>query len=119
MSNTLIKVYDDFSTAQHARERLLASGFSSSSVHLNTSDDEAGPVEGNFTVGNKDPKPGGIRGFLKSTFGSNDDPADSNDPYTREFSNVVQRGVYTLIVDANSENEAARASGILNQDGAT
>ena len=53
MSHTLIKVYDDFSAAQNAREQLLASGFSSSSVHLSSRDDEAGPVEGNFTVGNK------------------------------------------------------------------
>lgn len=103
MSNTLIKVYDDFSVAQAVRERLLASGFPSSRVHLSAREDEAGPVEGNFTVGNKDDDAKDIRG--------------SDDPYTRDFANVVQRGIYMLTVDANSEDESARASDILNQQG--
>jgi hypothetical protein len=118
MPNTLIKVYDDFSVAQNARDQLLASGFPSSSVHLSARDDEAGPVEGNFTVGNKDLGPEGIGGLFRSMFGSSDDPGKSNDPYTRDFSNVVQRGIYILTVDANNDDESARASDIMDRFGA-
>lgn len=115
MSHTLIKVYDDFSAAQSAREQLLASGFSSSSVHLSARDDEAGPVEGNFTVGNKDRDTKGAGGLFRSLLGGHDDPTASDDVYTRKFENVVQRGMYMLTVDATDDNEAARASDIINR----
>lgn len=115
MSNTLIRIYDDFSIAQNAREQLLASGFPSSSVHLSSRDDEAGPVEGNFTAGNKDRDTRGAGGLFRSLLGGHDDPTGSDDVYTRKFANVVQRGMYMLTVDANNENEAARASDIMNQ----
>ena len=115
MSHTLVKIYDNFSTAQHAREQLLASGFSSSSVHLSSREDEAGPVEGNFTVGNKDSDTSGPGGLFRSLVGGHDDPTDSDDMYTRKFANAVQRGIYMLTVDAVSETEAARASDIMNR----
>lgn len=118
MSNTLIRIYDDLSVAQNAREQLLASGFPSSSVHLSSRDDEAGPVEGNFTVGNKDRDTSGATGLFRSLLGGHDDPTGSDDVYTRKFANVVQRGMYMLTVDASNENEAARASDIMNQYGA-
>lgn len=118
MPNTLIKVFDEFAVAEEAREQLLASGFPASSVQLTSRDDEAGPVEGNFYVGNgTDNKAGGIGGVLKSLFGKDDDPRDSNDPYTRDFGNAVQRGTYMLTVDANSDDESARASDIMDRFG--
>ena len=117
MSNTLIKIYDDFSVAQNAREQLLASGFSPSSVHLSAPDDEAGPVEGNFTVGDNYDEKKGAGGMLRSLLGGSDDPHRSDDVYTRKYSNVVQRGTYMLKVDADDEDETARASNIMNLPG--
>lgn len=115
MSHTLVKVYDDFTIAQQAREQLLASGFSSSSVHLSSKEDEAGPVEGNFTVGNKDSDTKGPGGLFRSLVGGHDDPTSSDDVYTRKFANATQRGIYMLTVDAGSETDAARASDIMNR----
>lgn len=114
MPNTLIKVFDEFSAAQNAREQLLASGFSPASVHLIAREDEAGPVEGNFYVGNKDDDNHGIVDTLRSMFGGSDD-RKSNDRYTRDFKNVVHRGLYTLTVDASSDDESSRASDIMDR----
>jgi hypothetical protein len=110
MSNTLVKIYDDFSAAQNARDQLLASGFPPSSVQLSARDDEAGPVEGNFTVGNGRDQGGQTSGW----FGPKD---GSSDPYTRDFANVVQRGIYMLTVDASDDDESARANDIMNRAG--
>jgi hypothetical protein len=115
MPNTLIKVFDEFSAAQNAREKLLASGFSPASVHLTAREDEAGPVEGNFYVGNKDDDNHGIVDTLRSMFSGNNDDRKSNDPYTRDFKNAVHRGLYTLTVDASSDDESSRASDIMDR----
>jgi hypothetical protein len=114
MPNTLIKVYDEFSAAQNAREQLLASGFSPASVHLTAGEDEAGPVEGNFYIGNKDADNHGIVDTLRSMFDGSDD-RNSNDAYTRNFKNAVHRGLYTLTVDAVSDDESSRASDIMDR----
>jgi hypothetical protein len=51
MEHPLMYVFDDFDTAQKARAELIQYGFSNDAVELRISDDEAGPVQGNFTVG--------------------------------------------------------------------
>ena len=51
MEPALIYVFDDFDAAQQARGELIQYGFSNDAVELRISDDEAGPVQGNFTVG--------------------------------------------------------------------
>lgn len=51
MEPALIYVFDDFDVAQKARAELIQYGFASDAVELRISDDEAGPVQGNFTVG--------------------------------------------------------------------
>jgi hypothetical protein len=112
MPNTLIKVYDDFSAAESVRDQLLVSGFPSSSVHLSVREDEAGPVQGNFTVGNKNPNSEGAFEMVRSMFNGSDSP------YERDFADVEQRGIYMLTVDASDEDESARASEIMNQFGA-
>ncbi len=98
MANTLLRVYDEFSAAQHARDALLSSGFPPHTVHLTSRDDEAGPVSGNFTVGN-------------AKVGSN----ASGDVYKHKFADVVQRGVYLLEVEPDNDDERARASDIMGR----
>ena len=51
METALIYVFDDFDMAQKARAELIQYGFDKDAVELRISDDEAGPVQGNFTVG--------------------------------------------------------------------
>lgn len=96
MSSTLVKSFDSFADAQMARDALLAGGFSSSSVQLALPDDEAGPVAGNFTVGD----------------------ASGKERYEEDFRHVAHRGHYRLTVDADDEEQAMRASEITGRFGA-
>lgn len=111
MANTLVRTYDSISTANNVRKELLASGFPSSSVHLASKEDEAGPVEGNFAVGNADAGNGVVRGLVELLTGG-------DDGYRHNFSDPVQRGTCLLTVDANDDEQLARASDILNRSGA-
>ncbi|MDB5762471.1 MAG: hypothetical protein JWQ21_1466 [Herminiimonas sp.] len=113
MANTLVRVYDRFSDAENARNALLSVGFPPSSVHLSSTEDEAGPVEGNFTVGNKDAgTAGGISGFFRSLRGGDDQT------YERDYSRTVQRASYLMTVDADDDDQAALACHIMNRFGA-
>jgi hypothetical protein len=112
MANTLVRTYDNISHADNVRKELLASGFPPSSVHLASKEDEAGPVKGNFAVGNGDSDKGIVRGLVELLTGRDEDD------YQRNFSDGEQRGTCLLTVDANDDEQLARASDILNRSGA-
>ena len=59
MEAPLIYVFDDFAVAERAHEELLSCGFERSAVQLTVRDDEAGPAQGNFTVGDNPEAAGG------------------------------------------------------------
>jgi hypothetical protein len=107
MANTLIWVCDSFSTAEGAREALLASGFSLSNVHLESKEDEAGPMEGNFIFDCKDARKSTSYSFFGASSGKGE--RDKLTPYEV----IVQRGTYLLTVDTDGEEEFARASDIM------
>ncbi len=52
LENAIVRIFDGYEAAQQARQALLAQGFDADAVQLRIANDEAGPVEGNFTVGN-------------------------------------------------------------------
>lgn len=52
MEHAVVRIFDVFEGAQQAREALLAGGFDPDEITVSVANDEAGPVEGNFTVGN-------------------------------------------------------------------
>lgn len=114
MANTVVRVYDSFSNAQKAREALLGSGFLPSSVHLDSTADEAGPVDGNFILEYKDMDHGKANdnSVLDSTF-SRDDP---NEGLGR--SEVIWRGICMLTVDADDDEQFRLASDIMSKFGA-
>jgi hypothetical protein len=114
MANTLVRIYNSFSNAQRAREALLGSGFSPASVHLDSTADEAGPVDGNFILEYKDMDYGKADddSVLDSTF-SRDDP---NEGLGR--SDVVWCGTYMLMVDADDDQQFSLASDIAKRFGA-
>lgn len=109
MANTLVRTYDSISDADNARKKLLASGFPSASVHLASKEDEAGPGESNFAVGNADSGRGVVRGLVELLTGNDDDS------YRHNFSDAAQRGTCLLTVDANDDDQLARASDILDR----
>lgn len=110
---TLIRVYDSFSNAQNARSRLLESGFSPANVQLTATEDEAGPVEGNGILDDKDtghgPRGGGI---ISSLFGIE----ERTDAYNN--SEPIWRSRILLTVDTEDDEQCARAGEIMDSCGA-
>jgi hypothetical protein len=112
MAHTLVRVYDSFTAAQDARNALLGSGFSPSSIQLDSRVDEAGPVEGNFVLDYKDTTEGPRSEFGQSLFDSA--------PHVEgnKYSDVHNRGNHVLTVDADDEAQIALADDITMRFGA-
>jgi hypothetical protein len=111
MATTLIHSYDTLFDAESAQQQLLASGFTSENIHLTVKDDDGGPVEGNFTVGN------GTSGF-GARFDPTEPPGvDDDETYERDFKDPMQRGTFLLTVDADDDTARQRASEILHRYG--
>ncbi|WP_148415808.1 hypothetical protein [Noviherbaspirillum massiliense] len=115
MANTVIRVYDNFSAAQHARDALLASGFSDEEVQLTAREDEAGAVRSNFAIGNAH---GGTissrRKFSDAPMGSKE-----NTDYQNDFAEPTpQQASVMLTVDAGDEARCDRACDIMDRYGA-
>lgn len=99
MSNPIVRVFDGYDNAQQARAALLADGFDDGAVSLTINNDEAGPVEGNFTVGNT--------------------PVESeHHRYDNNYARIAQRSQCLLTVDAPDRARAERAQAILREFGA-
>ena len=99
MNHAIVRIFDDYDRAQGAREALLAAGFAAEGISIRIANDEAGAVEGNFTVGNAQ--------------------ADSADhSYANNYANPRQVSQCILTVDAGDEATAARAAGIMARFGA-
>ena len=109
MPRALIRTFERYADAQQAREALLAAGFDGR-VELSVPDDEAGPLEGNFAVGNGR---AASAGDARQPFTR---PGD--DVYHRNFRHAPQRGMNLLIVQAEQDDEHERACAILDRYGA-
>lgn len=95
----MIRVFDAYTQAEQARNALLAEGFTGERVQLVVRDDEAGPVEGNFTVGNE--------------------PIESqHHTYDRNYALPTQRGHCMLTVEESNPSLVALAEAILARFGA-
>jgi hypothetical protein len=112
MANTLTRIYDTLAAAQHAREQLLGAGFSQDSVSLESRMDEAGPVENNFILDEKDTGKGHADGSLNKLLGTE----ERTDAYGN--ANPVWRGSFLLTVNADDAAQAARARDIMDRMGA-
>lgn len=112
MPNTLVRIYDNFASAQQAREQLLASGFSLDRVHLDSRQDEAGPVDGNAVLDAKDMGKGPRSGPMYKFF----DVEERTDAYNN--STPVWRDHYLLTVDAEDDAQRVRACDIMDRTGA-
>jgi hypothetical protein len=107
MDNTIVRLFERTADAEAARNALLEAGFSPDDVQLGSLMDEAGPVEGNFYVGNADIETPGQKA------GGND--AGS---YRRNFDKVEWRGHYVLTVEAGEEQRAQAAAVLMDRFGA-
>ncbi|RSZ60173.1 hypothetical protein HF313_21390 [Massilia atriviolacea] len=98
-NHAVLGVFDDVDEAELARAALLSDGFDAAALELKVHNDEAGPVQGNFYVGNT--------------------PSESEQHvYDPNYAKPVQRAQCMLVVDAGDAATAARASAILAGFGA-
>jgi hypothetical protein len=108
MAIALLRSFERFEDAGAARDALLTAGLAAGAVQLRVSDDEAGPVEGNFLVGNGRTEhgrpPGGVL-------------AGAEVPYQENFRKVVPRGVHLLSVQLDDEGRQAEVEAILDMYG--
>jgi hypothetical protein len=100
MENQLIYIFDDFDTAECARKELIKFGFDAAGVNLEARDDEAGPVQGNFTIGDNPEAAGGT-------------------DYHHTFANPTQRGLYMLTIVPTSPMQSNYAVALLARYGVT
>jgi len=144
---TVISVFDDRETAQRAVERLTEAGFAPDDVHLEASDASStyssgttdmsgatatgarGGVTGTSTTSTGtmgEHRTGGddkgvmesIGDFFSNLFGADSDADSRYRGQADSYSEVVRRGSYVLVVDANSEEEAERAADMMSELGA-
>src|SRR5947209_5699400 len=102
MSTPLIHSFQSLDDADAARAALLDAGVPADAIELRVINDEAGPVEGNFLVGNG----------LDQRESQRQDTDDPN-PYKANFQNAVTRGVFLLIVGPIDGADRDRAASVL------
>nr|WP_314624119.1 hypothetical protein [uncultured Noviherbaspirillum sp.] len=95
-------MYDTLDHAGIARTALLAAGFHADQVEVEPINSEAGPVAGNFTVGNS------------SDHSSHSGIGDSGD-YQDNFRGVCQGAIIKLTVAVEDDAGHARANDVLDQ----
>jgi hypothetical protein len=100
VEKTLIYVFDEMATAQRVRDELLKCGFDPAGVRLSSCDDEAGPVQGNFTVGDSPAAVGGT-------------------DYEETYAHPRQRGTCLLTIAPVDPTQAEYAIKLLARYGAS
>ena len=106
---SLIAAFSNTRTAQQAVERLVQQGFSRSSVHLQSGYGDTA------TAASTKPNladPFGFAGFFSALFGA--DPTSEAGKYAE----AVRRGNTVVVVDARTDDEAAKATQLLQELGA-
>jgi hypothetical protein len=109
MLDAVIRSFDALDVALHARERLLAAGVSPECVALQTLDDEAGPVEGNFVAGSGRAEPAAppSSGLV----------IGDHFEYDKNFANAVNRSTHVIVVTVADDAERQRLSTMLDSLG--
>ena len=95
MDTPMIRSFEAFDDAATAQAELVAAGLPVDALNLRVLQDEAGPVEGNFLVGN------------------GRDSAD--DPYTTNFKHAITRGAFLLEVHTRDAGLRVVAEGIFRR----
>lgn len=102
MNDFVLRMYDSLDHAERARQALLAAGYGADQVQVEAMNSEAGPVAGNFTVGNG------------SDLSDHSGIGDSGD-YGENFKGVRQGAIIKLTVAVESDARHAQAMDILDR----
>jgi hypothetical protein len=114
MSNPLLRAYDRFEDAEQARNEILANGIPPERVQLNALEDEAGPVEGNFVLDEKDTgkgptEPGGDASHDLLGTEERTDAYNNSEP--------VWRASHVLVVMTDDDRQRRQAAEIMDRYG--
>jgi len=102
MSDFVLRMYDTLPHAELARDALLAAGYGTEQVQIEAMNSEAGPVQGNFTVGDR------------SDRSDHSGIGDSGD-YGESFRTVRQGAIIKLTVAVENDARHAQAMDILDR----
>ena len=97
--NGLVRSFATLERAEAARSAVLSLGVSPDAVQLQVLQDEAGPVEGNFLVGNGREAP------------------DDTSAYAANFANPVARGSCLLLLLTIPDDQQSKVESVLNEFG--
>jgi hypothetical protein len=100
----LLRSFGSLDEMTAARRSLLDAGLPADILETRVIEDEAGPVEGNFLVGNGRTTHGGPPGGVL---------AGPEVPYEQNFSRVVTRGGHLLLVHARNAQQRELAQSVL------
>lgn len=104
----LVRSFDNLDAATQARQAVIDAGVDPELVQTHVIQDEAGPVEGNFLIGNGRTAHGGEPSAVL---------AGPDVPYESNFEHVVTRGVHMVMVHAADPALRERVQAILAQLG--
>jgi hypothetical protein len=104
--DALMHSFDRFEDARGAREALIAAGLPGDAVELRVIEDEAGPVEGNFVIGN---------GRGEDDNSSTTQLLDAPSRYEPNLERPVSRGVHLLLVQPANEMQRQQAQAVLDR----
>jgi len=127
---TIIGAFDDTATAQRAVERLVQSGFDRDDVHVEQQ--QGGQMQqgglqnetrqqGANWDGQEREVGADRRGFFAKLFGMDDDDNLQQNQYASHaytYDEAVRRGSAVVVVDAQDDTQADRASALLHECGA-
>jgi len=105
-----VRAYSSLAEAAEAADALTAVGIPRERVQVRVAVDEAGPVEGNFVIGNGQTTHGGPPKAVRT---------GGEVPYDENFRNTVRRGNYLLLLDQLDLEELAKAEALLDQIGSS
>jgi uncharacterized protein (TIGR02271 family) len=114
MSSVLVGMFDMQAAAEQARAQLTAAGFSAGQV-TGSADTSSSTTE-SLASTSTNQEEGGIAGFFRSLFGS-DDAVNTND-HSSTYREAFRRGGYALTVNVVEEDEIERVTNILEDCGA-
>lgn len=102
MTNYVLRMYDTLAHAELAREALLAAGYSMDQVEIEAMNSEAGPVQGNFAVGNASDR-------------SNHSGIGDSGDYRDNFKAIHQGAIIKLTVAVEDDSRHIQATEILDR----
>lgn len=109
MPAPIIRSFDTLERAQAARDALIEQGVAAEAIEVRPIHDEAGPVEGNFYIGNG--RSGGPDLPSAGVLGGGEVP------YARNFAETVTRGTNLLILTLADSSQAASLEATLDRSG--